>query len=179
MHAIPRRAALQLALAYWAKAQEHAHPPTATSAAAYRFQFFQPKEISTVRRFAAVLIPATPRSGGAAAARVEEFMDSVLAAAAPSLQRLWRRGLAEWSKQKDANAVLALLAPQEFSPRSVQDNFFVLFKSAATTAFYTSEEGITKELGYQGMAFLREFPGWQGEAFQTPPDYKPLLKTRS
>jgi hypothetical protein len=178
MHAIPRRAALQIALAYWAKAQEHAHPP-AVSSAAYRFQFLQPNEIATVRRFAAVLIPATPRSGGAASARVEEFMDSVLAAAAPSLQRLWRRGLADWSKRKEPNAVFARLAPQEFAPQSAQDNFFVLFKAATTTAFYTSEEGIAKELGYQGMAFLREFPGWQGEAFQTPPDYKPLLKSRS
>lgn len=176
-----RRSALQLALAAWARAEDqaHQHTPPPSAAAAYQFRFLTPAEVFNLQRYAAVLIPASPRSGGAAAAKVEQYIDFVLSSAAPSLQRSWRAGLASFARMKNADAFLSHLAPNEFSPRSRDEQFFVLFKSAVTTAFYTSEEGILKELGYQGMGFLREFPGYQGEAFTVPPGYKPLLRSRS
>ncbi len=181
MEPIRRRTALGLALALWSRAEEQAHQHAAppSNPLAYRFAFFSRAEIATVRSYAAVLIPASERSGGAAAARVEEYMDHVLRNAAPSLQRNWRRGLAAWAKEKDPRAVFDRAAGQEFAPKSAADQFFVQFKSAATAAFYTSEEGITKELGYQGLGFLREFRGWEGETFQTPSDYRPRLRARS
>ncbi|MCX6611008.1 MAG: hypothetical protein NTW74_09170, partial [Acidobacteria bacterium] len=129
--------------------------------------------------FAAVMIPPSSRSGGAASAQIESYIDHTLASAAPSLQRTWRSGLADWTKAKDIDSELSRLAANEFAPKSKADQFFILFKTALTAAFYTSEEGIQKELGYQGMAFLREFPGYQGEAFSTPAGYKPLLRSRS
>jgi hypothetical protein len=106
-------------------------------------------------------------------------MDFVLASAAPSLQRSWRNGLARFARQPDAFALLSRLAPHEFAPRSRDEHLFVLLKAAVTTAFYTSEEGILKELSYQGMGFLREFPGDPGQPFTVPPGYKPLLRARS
>lgn len=176
-----RRTALSLALGLWAKAadQVHNHAAPPSPSGTYNFRFLSPAEKSTIQRYAALLIPPTSRSGGAPAARVEEYIDTVLALAAPSLQRSWRRSLAEWAKATNPLAVLERTSRGEFSPRTRDEQFFVLFKSATTAAFYTSQEGIEKELGYQGMSFLRDFPGWQGEPFTTPADYRPLLKSRS
>lgn len=175
-----RRTALELALALWAKAEDQVHQhPAAAPSAPYTLQFFSPAEAATLKRYAAVLIPPSERSGGAAATPVEQYIDRTLTAAAPSLQRAWRSGLATCARQKDAEKFLTRLARNEFSPKSRDEQFFVLLKTAVTTAFYTSEEGILKELGYQGLGFLREFPGWQGEEFRTPADYQPLLRRRS
>lgn len=176
-----RRTAISLALALWAKAEDqaHQHPRVPATKSDSSFKFLTPAETSTIQRFASVLIPPSDRSGGAAAAHVESYVDHVLSSAAPSLQRSWRAGLAAWAKAKDADSLLASLAANEFQPKTRDDQFFILFKTAITTAFYTSEEGILKELGYQGMAFLREFPGYQGEAFTVPASYKPLLRSRS
>lgn len=178
---LSRRTAVQLALALWAKAEDQAHqhdsPPA--SSTTYKLKFLTASEVTTIHRFAAVMIPPSPRSGGAASAHVETYIDHTLAQAAPSLQRTWRAGLATWAKAKDTDSTLAALAPNEFAPKSKDDQFFILFKTALTAAFYTSEEGILKELGYQGMAFLRQYPGYQGEPFTTPAGYQPRLKSRS
>ncbi|MBM3763555.1 MAG: gluconate 2-dehydrogenase subunit 3 family protein [Acidobacteria bacterium] len=174
-----RRAALELSLALWARAEEqaHQHGSTKENAAVYRFRFLGPAEVTTIQRFAAVMIPPSGRSGGAAAAHVSRYIDHILASATPSLGRQWRRGLADWAKAKDEDKLLGKLAVNEFAPKSREDQFFVLFKSALTAGFYTSEEGILQELGYQGMGFLREFPGYQGEEFVKPANYKPLLRS--
>lgn len=171
---------MSLAAGLWAQAQEQAHRHEAARGAglAHRFGFFSPSEIEVLRRFAAVLIPASGRSGGAASAKVEEYIDTVLQAAAPSLQRTWRRGLAKWSRAQKPEAVFDAAILNEFAPKSVEDQFFVLFKSALTAGFYTSQEGIEKELGYQGLGFLRDFRGWDGEEFKTPADYQPRLRAR-
>jgi hypothetical protein len=175
---ITRRSAVGLASALWMEAQEHSHPQPAKTGA-QTLRFLSAPEAQTLRRFAAVLLPATERSGGAAAAGVEFYTDRVLQAAAPSLQRLWRRGLAAWGGQKDAEATLTQLVANEFSPKTADEQFFVIFKNAMVAAFYTSEEGITKELGYQGMGFVRDFRGYQGETFVVPEGYVPQLKVRS
>lgn len=175
---ITRRTAVGLASTLWLKAQEHAHKPAAT-AQPESLKFFSDTEAKTLVRYAAVLLPATGRSGGAAAAQVEYYTDRVLQAAAPSLQRLWRRGLAAWANQKDTEAALTRFSQNEFSPKTADEQFFVLFKNAMVAAFYTSEEGIVKELGYQGLGFVRDFKGYQGESFVVPAGYTPQLKARN
>jgi hypothetical protein len=175
---ITRRTAVGLATALWMQAQEHSHP-AAEKAAPQTLRFLTAGEVKTLLRYASVLLPATERSGGAAAAGVEFYTDRVLQAAAQSLQRLWRRGLADWEGQKDAEATLTQLAVNEFSPKTAGEQFFVIFKNAMVAAFYTSEEGIRKELGYQGLGFVRDFRGYQGEEFVVPKGYVPQLKVRS
>ncbi len=176
-----RRTAIGLALSLWAQAEDqaHQHSPSPATNPDYKFKFLTPAEVATLKRFAAVMIPPSDHSGGAASAQIESYIDHTMASAVPSLQRTWRSGLADWAKAKDTGSELSRLAASEFAPKSRADQFFILFKTALTAAFYTSEEGIQKELGYQGMAFLREFPGYQGEAFSTPPNYKPLLRSRT
>lgn len=176
-----RRTAISLALSLWAQAEDqaHQHAPTPSTKADYKLKFFTATEVATLSRFAAVMIPPSDRSGGAASAQIAPYIDHTLSSAAPSLQRTWRTGLAGWAKASNTDAELSRLAANEFAPKSKPDQFFILFKTALTAAFYTSEEGITKELGYLGMAFLRDFPGYQGESFSVPPNYKPLLKSRT
>lgn len=122
---LSRRTAVQLALALWAKAEDQAHqhdsPPA--SSTTYKLKFLTASEVTTIHRFAAVMIPPSPRSGGAASAHVETYIDHTLAQAAPSLQRTWRAGLATWAKAKDTDSTLAALAPNEFAPKSKDDQF--------------------------------------------------------
>ncbi|WP_031494962.1 gluconate 2-dehydrogenase subunit 3 family protein [Bryobacter aggregatus] len=153
-----RRAAVTLALSRWTDAEVQGQ--SAPSGILNR------NELETLNRYAALIIPASPHSGGAAVA------------ASPSLQRTWRRGLAAWAQSKDHAATLHTLTANEFSPKTQADQFFILFKTALVSAFYTSEEGITKELGYQGLAHLHHFPAPDGQPFETPANDKPLLRSR-
>ena len=166
-----RRDAIRLALALWAQAENHS--------IAAPIGLLNPKELATLNRFAAIMIPASAYSGGAAAAGVDVYIDSTLANAVPSLQRAWQRGLASWGQAQDPSATLKADSANEFSPKTPADQFFILFKAALTSAFYTSEVGISQELGYQGLAHLHRFPGHDGTPFTTPADYKPLLRSRA
>ncbi len=170
-----RRDLLTAALALWAdarlRAQHHAGSPA--PGGAYRLQFFTAKEKDTVAALAARMIPATERSGGAAAARVWEYMDFVLAGAAAGLKSTWRQGLAGVA---DPGAWLEANSRHEFAPQTPAERFFVLFKSALVDAFYTSEEGIVKELGYLGNGALTEFPGCTHATHETPAGYQPRLR---
>lgn len=166
-----RRNAITLGLALWVQAENRTIAAPAG--------FLSPKELATLNRYAAIMIPPSDHSGGAAAAGVDSYINRTLANAAPSLQRAWQRGLAAWGASTDAAATLKSDSANEFQPKTAADQFFILFKSALTSAFYTSQEGIVKELGYQGLAHLHSFPGHDGSPFATPANYKPLLRARS
>ena len=174
-----RRAFLATAAAWWSQAVEAAHQHTAASStrASYKFRFFQPKQVTTLQTIAAVIIPADERSGGAPAARVEEYIDFILFHGAPALKTFWSKGLVAYSG-KSAGEVSTLLTEAsagEFAPVTEQQKFFVLAKSAVVEAFYTSEEGINKELSYQGMKFLMNFEGCTHAAHSVPEGYRPLV----
>ncbi|MCX6594686.1 MAG: gluconate 2-dehydrogenase subunit 3 family protein [Acidobacteria bacterium] len=165
----------------WAQAAlaAHQHSGTQASSSPYPFKFFTPPEREVLRRAAAAIVPADERSGGAAAARVEEYIDFIVFHGAPPLQQAWRSGLAKLAPAKDVNATLLKWCRNEFRPRTADERFFVLLKGAVTEAFYTSEEGISKELGYQGMGFLMEFPDFSKDKAERPANYRPLLQAHS
>jgi hypothetical protein len=160
-------ASWERALAGAAAAQQQQLP--AETFSGYRFVFFTAREQETVRRYAALVIPADERSGGALAARVEEYIDFILAHGEAGLQRIWRAGLGKWGREKNADRLLERLSRSD-------DRFFETFRSAVVEGFYTSEEGIRKELGYQGLAHLREFPGCTHETHEIPAGYRPALR---
>lgn len=169
-------------LALWAQAAFAAHQHSTSSTTAegpYRFRVFSEEEVRTLRKLSAILIPADERSGGAAAARVEEYIDFIASHGEPSLQQEWHDGLKKLGSARHAEAELTKLSRKEFAPRAKDERFFVLLKSAVTEGFYTSEEGINKELGYQGMGFLVEFPDFSNVKAEKPANYKPLLRARS
>ncbi len=174
-----RRAFLATAAAWWSQAVEAAHQHTAASStrAPYKFRFFQPKQVTTLQTIAAVIIPADERSGGATAARVEEYIDFILFHGAPALKNSWNKGLVTYfgKSAAEVTTLLTEAATGEFAPVTEKQKFFVLVKSAVVEAFYTSEEGINKELSYQGMKFLMNFEGCTHSSHQTPESYRPLV----
>ena len=175
-----RRTFLELAAGWWSAAALRAHEHTAAAeqaGGAYKFAFLREGEVETVRRLTEILIPADDRSGGANAARVEEYIDFVLAHATPALQATWRAGLKRFRKFDEAR--LRKASANEFRPRTPDERFFVLLKDATVEGFYTSREGIEKELGYRGYTFLREFPAADMTQVKVPADYKPLIRERS
>jgi hypothetical protein len=138
-----------------------------------------------LRRLMSRIIPADERSGGASSARVDEYIDFVLTHADPALQNVWRKGLDDYGMAIESasdtgiDAFLAHQAQNEFSPTNMREQFFVHLKTAVTEGFYTSQEAISKELGYQGMTFQMDFIGCTHPDHKAPPDYKPLLRQKA
>jgi hypothetical protein len=185
-----RRSFLEFSALLWsqavAQAQQHAHSTAGTyrTKRAYSFGFFTPMERELVRSLAARIVPANERSGGSEAARVDEYVDFVLSHGAEELRRRWHDGLARLAPRikgrsaAEIDALLTAISKNEFEPSVPDEEFFVLLKSAVVDGFYTSEEGIKRELGYLGNGFLRDFPGCTHTSHKTPDDYTPLLRQR-
>jgi Gluconate 2-dehydrogenase subunit 3 len=144
--------------------------------------FLDARRRDILRRLMDRIVPADERSSGAIGAKVDEYVDFVLQHADAKFQNTWRQGLDRFgeaigSKQGPTiDAFLAKEARGEFSPRTDDERFFVYLKTAVAEGFYTSQEGIDKELGYQGMTFEMDFPGCTHAEHNAPADYKPLLR---
>lgn len=174
-----------IALALWRQAllvaQSHAHSARIQSAP-YRLAFFTANEARVLAAVAGRIIPADERSGGAAAAHVEEYIDFIVSHGAADLQKFWRESVARITPRvngrspEEIDAYLTEIARNEFAPKNRDDEFFVALKEAVVDGFYTSEEGIRKELGYIGNGFLHEFPGCTHVTHETPAGYRSLLK---
>ena len=173
-----RRDFLVTAAAWWTQAAQAAHQHTpAPASGPYKIRFFTPKEVATLQAIAAVIIPADERSGGAAAAHIEEYIDFVSSHGSVGMKDSWRKGLAAYAG-KSAGEITTMLTEAskgEFAPKSEKQRFFVLVKAAVVESFYTSEEGITKELGYQGMTFLVNFDGCTHSSHTAPAGFRPLI----
>jgi gluconate 2-dehydrogenase gamma chain len=128
------------------------------------------------------IVPADERSGGAVGAGVDEYIDFVLQHADAKFQATWREGLDRFGEaigSERGSAIDSFLSEQargEFSPGTDDERFFVYLKTAVAEGFYTSQEGIEKELRYKGMSFEMDFPGCTHAEHRTPADYKPLLR---
>jgi hypothetical protein len=140
---------------------------------------FSDIEVAALRRAARVMIPPDERSAGGNAPGVIEYVDRVVAYGATALRAEWRWGLGLLARSKNVERTLAAMARNEFAPRRREERFFVVLKSALVEAFYTSEEGITKELGYRGMGHVMEFPDFTQTPARIPTGYKPMLKARA
>jgi gluconate 2-dehydrogenase gamma chain len=179
---LSRRDFATLSAMLWAEAvasAQHHHHELAPQVAAAGPTFFTPKERLALDRLTALIVPADERSGGALAAGVSQYIDTVVAHAQKPLQAAWRAGLKPYLDVADAEAMLTAASRNEFRPRTPSERFFVMLKDACVDGFYTSREGIVKELGYKGYTFLREFPGAKPEDLKAPAGYKPLLQQRS
>jgi hypothetical protein len=180
-----RREFLLAAGALWraavASARQH-HQLAPASVQPYTFTFLEPGSRETLRTLMDRIAPADERSAGAVGARVDEYIDFILTHAERALQQQWQTGLIRYRASiqghspMDVDAFLTKQAENEFRPRTEDERFFVLLKYAVIEGFYTSEEGITKELGYQGMGFVLDFKGCTHERHDAPDGWKPLLQ---
>lgn len=143
------------------------------SAAPYAPTFFSQQELTLLDTLSEWIIPTTPRSPGARAARVAEFLDVVVTHAPRATQDTWRTQLAAFDATctqtggatfvaLDASArrhVLDALSARERHPDGDDVRAFVRVKQATIDAYYSSEIGLRQELGYLGPQMLATFPG--------------------
>lgn len=179
---LSRRDFATVAAVLWAEASalaEQHHHELAPQVTAATPSFFTVREREALYRLTALILPADERSGGAAAANVSQYIETVVFHAQKPLQTAWRNGLKPYVGVADPLALLSAASKNEFRPRTPAERFFVMLKDACVDGFYTSREGIVKELGYKGYTFLREFPGAEPADLQVPPGYQPLLRQRS
>ena len=182
-----RRQFLLATAALWqtavASAHQH-HESVPVSSSPYTFTFLSPAERETLRLLIDRIVPADERSTGALGARVDEYIDFILSHAEPALQEQSRSGLLRYSaslRDLDPAGIDRFLTEQavnEFEPQTEDERFFVLLKYTAMEGFYTSEEGVNQELGYQGMGFVLDFQGCIHARHETPAGWKPLLQQR-
>jgi len=162
-------------------AREHADHAHAANAAAAETAPWTPKVLDarqneTVTILSELIIPQTD-TPGARAAKVNEFVDSVLGDAEERDRKEFLKGLA-WMDARSQElfggdfvsagpeqqtALLTILASPK--NKALEDqvgiDFFKAIKALTITGYYTSEIGLKQELGDDGQVFLLEYPGCQ------------------
>jgi hypothetical protein len=167
----------ELALAH---ADPHTHTATATAAAApWKPRLLDAHQNDTVVAISELIIPQTD-TPGAKAAKVNEFIDLVLAEAAPAERTAFLRGLgfmdtrarelfgADFVSARPEQQTSLLTTLSDPGHTSAADqvgrDFFQSIKSLTVTGYYTTEIGLRQELGEDGMLFLPDYPGCQHPA---------------
>lgn len=176
---LPSAGGLQAATAPSETAKGHGSHlvPAAEQATPYTPQFFRPDEFRTVELLTETIIP-TDDTPGAKEARVADYIDFVVFSAAeylPGLQKRWTEGFSSLDQAsrksfgaafKDISSaqreqLLTEMSLPERDPRASHAgySFYQLVREMTVEGFYTSRVGLIGVLGYQGQAFLAEFPG--------------------
>lgn len=159
-----------------ALAEQHAaHRPSPEAAAgAWAPKVFNPRQNELVITLAELIIPETD-TPGAKAAKVNEYIDMVLAEAKPELREKFLQGLA-WvdarSEERFRSPFVNASPPRQIelltslstatAPSAVDApgvEFFQALKGMTITGFYTSELGLVQEIGDDPQMFLTEFKG--------------------
>ncbi len=150
-------------------------PVTKQEAAPHQYRCFDPEEVRTLDALGETIIPSDEHSPGAKAAGVSEYLDILIADAAPDTKSLWKQGIAA-ANELAANsfgepyadcsperqvAILSELAGSEDPHGTMQERFFHALKRATIDGYYTSRIGIHQDLQYQGNEAMRDFPGCQ------------------
>jgi hypothetical protein len=172
-----RRTALQVVTAAIAPSRsgvaQHHLITLAQAPQTYKPQFFSPEQIEMLARLTEMIIPTDDHSPGAGEARVNLFIDLMVAHSAQDVQEHWRSGLklveAEAQKRSDKpflkcsaveqDRILAAMAANETEPKTELESFFARLKLITIDGYYTSAIGIHRELQYKGNAVLSEFSG--------------------
>ena len=141
--------------------------------AADQLRFFDERENRILDRLAETILPADDHSPGAHEAGVSQYLDLVAANSASGDQTAWKSGIAALDRLAQAKlgkpflelkagelaGLVGALAAHEQNPATTEERFFARVKQATLFAYYTSEVGLRKELGYLGNDALAEFPG--------------------
>ncbi len=154
--------------------QARPHPPASSHAPpqppflrSYAPKFFSPEDFQALQAFTEILIPSddTP---GAREAQCAHYIDFVLQAASPEMQKQWRSALVALKEAgfhgSDAAGRVALVTAMaqpevDRTARHALYPVFRLIKQQNTFAFYTSRAGMIETLDYRGNSFNASFPG--------------------
>jgi hypothetical protein len=158
-----------------ADAAEHAvHYHQAAAAKAFTPKVLNGAQYKTVTTLAELIIPQTD-TAGATKAKVNEFIDAALAAAATEDRQKFLDGLA-WidARSRTDNGAPFVDAPSDkqialltaLSANTVPSpadrpgvEFFTAVKGLTVTGYYTSEVAAREEFGDTGQMFFTEFKG--------------------
>lgn len=159
-----RRNALKTLAAVPAAAlAQHQHGSSLVQvAAAYRPKVLSAAEMNWVAALVDTIIPRTD-TPGASDVGVPAFVDRALSGK-PELLKRYRAGagsLDKKSRAKSGKAFDALSAEERAAVLSefTDDPFFKLAKDLAVDGYYSSKDGLTKELGWNANTYLPEFKG--------------------
>lgn len=156
----------------------HAHGRrAAVSSVPYSPKYFNAQQLQTIEALAETVIPADQHSPGARAARVHEYIDTVIADANDSVKHLWKQGLEAINEmagrvyhelnEEQKTALLGRISQNEDHPATLAEKFFSALKKTTVDGYYTSEIGIHQDLEYQGNGVLAEFQGCTHKEHQT------------
>ena len=160
-------------LALGAQHAAHRQSPEA-AAGAWKPKVFSPAQNELVITLTELIIPQTD-TPGAKAAKVNEYIDMVLADAAAADREKFLEGLA-WIDARSQDrfrapfvnappaqqvelltAISTAAAPGPDDARGAE--FFQALKGLTVTGFYTSEPGLLQDIGDDGQVFFTEFKG--------------------
>ena len=108
------------------------------SAEGYVPKALNAEQMKLTAELADLIIPRTD-TPGASDARVHEYIDRALARN-PEMKKVFLEGLARTERGPDTP-------------------FFRLLKNLTVDGYYTSKEGLTQELGWNGKTYAAEFKG--------------------
>jgi hypothetical protein len=135
--------------------------------AAYQPQSLSAAQYQLLTTLVDMIIPPSD-TPGAAAAGVPSLIDEDLASS-PERHAAFIAGLQMLEKAGfsalDETARIKLLSGYS-EAGDVRGEFFRLLKDMTVDGYYSTEIGLSQELGYQGNSYLREFPGCQHEEHQ-------------
>jgi len=160
-----RRHLIQLAaLPVLLRGQDHHHnnsaPPDPELLRDYKPTFFAAGDFEALESFTEILIPAddTP---GAREARCAHYIDFLLQASAPDVQKQWRTALESLQSagfHKAAPAGRAELVEAMSQPEHQLFPVFQRIKQQTAFAYYTSRVGLIDNLDYRGNSYNASFP---------------------
>jgi hypothetical protein len=157
-------------------AQQHAahYQKAAAGAAVWKPKVLSVAQNKSVTTIAELIIPQTD-TAGATKAKVNEFIDAVLADAKAEDRQKFLEGLAWIDTRSQADngaafvdahadkqvALLTVLSTNKTPSPAEQPgtDFFTAMKSMTVTGYYTSEIASREELGDDGQMFFTEFKG--------------------
>jgi len=157
-------------------AEQHAshYHQAATAATVFKPKVFNAAQNKTVTTLAELIIPQTD-TAGATKAKVNEFIDALLADAPPDDRQKFLDGLAWIDTRSQAEngasfadapaekqvALLTALSTNASAAAADQPGveFFKAIKALTVTGYYTSEIAAREEFGDTGQMFFTEFKG--------------------
>jgi hypothetical protein len=142
--------------------------------------YFSQADWETISKLADLIIPRTD-TAGAVDAGVPHWIDYHVAKE-PALQEKFKQGLAYLAEQAHTvngssftalteaqqNAILQALSTDTDTAKS---GFFKTVKDLTIDGYYSSEQGLVKELDFKGNTFRASFPGC------THPEHWPTAET--
>lgn len=149
-------------------AQQHVHEAASTfvqiATSNYKPKFFSDSEFQTLKLLVDLIIPRTD-TPGASDAGVHRIIDSSATQNIGS-QKAWREGLA-WLdatggkpfRSSPEDEQINILRAASENAGSEGGRFFTLLKNAVVDGYYSTKEGLSTELGWNGNTYLSEFKG--------------------